>query len=103
MSELSQGLQLSVWGIMITFASLGVLILVMVALREMFSEKPSVGPEPDDVEDDLSAYWEDLRIRAVGIAVSIAHLQRSEKLAANLGALLESPSAKRGVQRSQNE
>ncbi len=103
MSELAQGLQLSVMGILITFASLGVLILVMIVLRELFNPKPTPVVEPQDAEDDLSDYWEDLRIRAAGVAVSIASLQRDRRHTANLGALLESPPVESRIHRSRNE
>ncbi|MBC8506605.1 MAG: hypothetical protein ISR58_12370 [Anaerolineales bacterium] len=103
MSEFAQGLQLSVWGLLVTFVSLGVLALLMVFLRELFNEKSSADPEPADSQDDLSIYWEELRIKAAGIAVSVATLQSDRKHSANLGALLESPLAKSRIQRSHNE
>ncbi len=103
MSELTQGLQLSVLGLLITFASLGLLILVMVVLREMFSVRTTENSEPEDAQEDLAPYWDDLRMRAAGIAVSVASLQRERKHTANLGALLESPPPKSGVQRSHDE
>ena len=102
MSELMQGLQLSVMGILITFASLGVLILVMVVLRELFAEKPA-REEPCKEQVDLLYYQEDLRLRVAGIAVAVAFLKRDEKRAANLGALLESSQGKSQSLRSHNE
>lgn len=103
MSELAQGLQLSVMGILITFVSLGFLILVIVILRELFTSKPAPVVEPQDAQDDLADYWDELRLRAAGIAVAVACLHRDRRHTANLGALLETPPAKNRVQGSRNE
>jgi len=100
MSELAQGLQISVLGILITFASLGVLILVMVVLRELFSRETTVTEEPEKSQVELAYYQEELRMRAAAAAVLVASLQKGEHRDANLGALLESPFAMRSTRRS---
>ena len=94
MSQLAQGLQLSAVGILILFASLGVLLLVMVALRDLFKVKPSDRVEPDKVQVELLYHQEEMRIRAAAIAVSVPAMKTAGKHAGNLGALLESPSSR---------
>ena len=94
MSELAQGLQLSVLGILITFASLGLLVLIMIVLRELFSapgRSVSTGPKKEARADKVSDR-EVVRKRVAGIAVSIAYANKHRKHGdSNLGHLLESP------------
>ncbi|MBS1248844.1 MAG: hypothetical protein MAG431_00408 [Chloroflexi bacterium] len=99
MSELTQGLQISVMGILITFASLGVLILVMVLLRELFAIKPDNSIKSEDTKVEPVSNREKLRMRAAGIAVLAASRRRGTKRTAQLGALLESSSGRNKTQR----
>lgn len=111
MSEIAQGLQLSVYGILITFASLGLLIVVMIILRELFNPRKDASVEEDQesiseaTEDDLQTDLEMARRRAAGIAVSVAYMNSLRKRGANLGQLLESPPSHwwSASKRSQNE
>ncbi len=96
MSEIAQGLQLSVYGILITFASLGLLIIVMIILRELFNPKQKESPDQNlTTETNASQESDDemdyIRQQAVGIAVSVAFMKSQKKRGANLGQLLESP------------
>lgn len=94
MSEIEQGLQLSVMGILITFASLGLLIVVMIVLRELFNPKKkriSTDSEKKEAQVDQRTEQDSARARAAGIAVSVAYLNSHRKRGANLGQLLESP------------
>ncbi len=85
MSNLAQGLSISVMGILITFASLGVLILVMIALRELFAPRASQeAPQPEggEVENDAAA---------VAAATAVAFLKAQQRRQAALGKVLETP------------
>jgi Na+-transporting methylmalonyl-CoA/oxaloacetate decarboxylase gamma subunit len=111
LSEIEQGLQLSLMGILITFASLGLLIVVMILLRELFN------PKREDVADESPAKEAQLNLqsvdsdreaarqRAAGIAVAVAYLTSQRKRGANLGQLLETPPGHwwSASKRSQNE
>lgn len=86
MSSLTQGLILSLAGIFITFIYFGLLILVMVLLREIFKVPPQVEKLDDqEMAQDLD------RMRAVGIAVSIAILRSRVQKDNRLGKILETP------------
>ena len=86
MSSISQGLSLSLAGILITFAYFGLLILVMVLLREIFK----VPPQEKKPEKLKSAQDID-RMKAAGIAVAVAIQKSKGKPDASLGQLLERP------------
>ncbi len=90
MSNLAQGLSISVMGILITFASLGVLILVMIVLRELFAPRATqqasrpvgAGEGAPQAEDDAAA---------VAAATAVAFLKDRQRQRAALGKLLETP------------
>jgi sodium pump decarboxylase gamma subunit len=111
LSEIAQGLQLSVMGILITFASLGLLIVVMILLRELFNPKPKdVAEESPTKEAQLdiqsaASDKDETRQRAAGIAVAVAFLASQRKRGATLGQLLETPPGHwwSASKRSQNE
>lgn len=108
MSEIAQGLQLSIYGILITFASLGLLIVAMVILRELFNPKQKdADQEIRETQSDVDQMpdRESAQRRAVGIAVSVAYLQSLRKRGASLGQLLETPPGHwwSASKRSQNE
>ena len=87
MSELiKQGLEISVLGMGLTFAALGLLILAMVVLERLFREgseeevaSTAVSPPPEPIEAEIAA----------AIAAALAHWQTEEKT--NLGANLQKP------------
>lgn len=84
MSSISQGLSLGLAGILITFAYFGLLILVMVLLREIFKVPP-----PDKKPDTQKSAQDVDRMKAAGIAVAI--LKSKAQPDASLGHLLETP------------
>lgn len=86
MSSISQGLSLGLAGILITFAYFGLLILVMVLLREIFKvpsqeKKPDEGKSAQDID----------RMKAAGIAVAVAIQKSKVEPDTSLGHLLETP------------
>ncbi len=90
MSSLGQGLSISVMGILITFASLGILILVMIALREWFAPRTSKeAPRPDGSEDGAPQTESDAA--AVAAATAVAFLKARQRQRAALGKVLEAP------------
>jgi Na+-transporting methylmalonyl-CoA/oxaloacetate decarboxylase gamma subunit len=86
LSNISQGLSLSLAGILITFAYFGLLILVMVLLREIFKVPPhEVKPDKQKSAQDID------RMKAAGIAVAVAILKSKEQPDVSLGHVLETP------------
>lgn len=86
MSSILQGLSLSLAGILITFAYFGLLILVMVLLREIFK----VAPQKEKLSKKESAQ-DVARMRAAGIAVVVAMLESKKEKGGSLGQVLETP------------
>lgn len=91
MDNLSQGLLLSLMGVGVTFAALGVLILMIYVLQVLF---PAAQP-PGEASDHSKAPTVDdeaKKERAVAVAAAWWYLQseHSEK-SAELGKLLEKP------------
>jgi Na+-transporting methylmalonyl-CoA/oxaloacetate decarboxylase gamma subunit len=86
LSSISQGLSLSLAGILITFAYFGLLILVMVLLREIFKVPPGEKkPEKQKSTQEID------RMKAAGIAVTVAILKSKVGPDASLGRTLETP------------
>lgn len=86
MSSILQGLRLSLAGILITFVYFGLLILVMVLLREIFKVAPQeVKPDKEKSAQDID------RMKAAGIAVTIAMLKSKKEPGESLGQVLETP------------
>lgn len=86
MSSILQGLRLSLAGILITFVYFGLLILVMVLLREIFKVAPQeVKPDKEKSAQDID------RMKAAGIAVTIAMLKSKKEPGVSLGQVLETP------------
>ncbi len=86
MSSVLQGLSLSLAGILITFIYFGLLILVMVLLREIFK----VPPHKENQSKQESAQDID-RMKAAGIAVVVAMLESEKEAGGSLGKVLETP------------
>ena len=93
MNELiGQGLVLSITGITLTFASLGLLVLLMILLQRFFSPQPpaveepvspaeaSPSPVPDSPSEEVVA----------AIVAALAHLSAEDEAKGKLGALLQS-------------
>lgn len=86
MSIILQGLSLSLAGILITFAYFGLVILVMVLLREIFKVSPTEKkPDKQKTAKDID------RMKAASIAVTVAILKSKEKTSFSLGEVLETP------------
>jgi len=77
---------LSLAGILITFLYFGLLILVMVLLREIFK----VPPQEEKPDKKKSAQDID-RMKAAGIAVAVAMLKSKKEPSVSLGQVLETP------------
>ena len=86
MSSILEGLRLSLAGILITFLYFGLLILVMVLLREIF-KVPSQDKKPDKLITDQDID----RMKAAGIAVVVAIKKSKKQSGASLGEVLENP------------
>ena len=86
MSTIAQGLSLSLAGILITFAYFGLLILVMVLLREIFKV-----PQQEVKQEERELDREADRMKAAGIAVVVAMLEAKKASSGNLGQTLETP------------
>ena len=108
MDEFGQGLTLSMIGILITFSALGLLILLILALKILFPERgdqdtshPNIGQVSGLVTDR-----EDLRKKAAAAGVVILLNQRSYLMKGKLGSELEKPVGKwwqRGLDRIHNK
>jgi Na+-transporting methylmalonyl-CoA/oxaloacetate decarboxylase gamma subunit len=81
-----QGLRLSLAGILITFVYFGLLILVMVLLREIFKV-----PQQDIEPEEQKTAQEMDRMKAAGIAVAVALLKSKKQPGVSLGQVLEMP------------
>lgn len=86
MSSILEGLRLSLAGILITFLYFGLLILVMVLLREIF-KVPSQDKKPDKLNTDQDID----RMKVAGIAVVVAIKKSKKQSGASLGEVLENP------------
>ncbi len=90
MSTLTEGLQLSAIGLLLTFGALGGLILVMVVLERLFgtrpalataAEPPAVPPEPAVIEPGEPEV-------ATAIAVALSYWRQQDRQRSGLGATL---------------
>jgi Na+-transporting methylmalonyl-CoA/oxaloacetate decarboxylase gamma subunit len=100
LNELSQGLSLSVIGILVTFAALGLLILVILLLKRIFPEKRDDQVFSNSIEGSQSR--ERLKEQAAAVAVAALLDQHQGTPNGSLGSLLEEPPSnwwKRGVDR----
>jgi Na+-transporting methylmalonyl-CoA/oxaloacetate decarboxylase gamma subunit len=86
LGSILEGLSLSLAGILITFIYFGLMILVMVLLREIFKVSP---PEVEATQEGTDQDIE--RRKVAAIAVAIAMLQSRQEKDASLGQLLASP------------
>ena len=89
MAELvNQGLEISVLGMGLTFAALGLLILLMVLLERLFRPKPAAAVEPPLLTDPVAAQTEEEEI-AAAIGIALIYLQTQANERAALGSRLE--------------
>jgi len=92
MDTIGQGLSLSVLGIGLTFAALGLLILAMVALERIFRTRRLIPEESSSEEMPVaSSLTRDMREEetVVAIAVALAHLRSLDMSRSGLGEALE--------------
>lgn len=94
MSEVGQGLLLSGVGILITFSALGILILIILALKSLFPPrdaeaqlKPAVRPASGRDVDRK----EQLKRKAAAVGVAVLLGRRASPEEGSLGKTLESP------------
>ncbi len=92
MNELWQGLGLSVLGMSLTFAALGLLILAMFMLERIFRTRRLI-PDERSSEEMLvtSSLARDMREEetVVAIAIALAHLRSLDMSRSGLGEALE--------------
>lgn len=83
MTDLSQGLMLSLWGVGITFLALGMLIFIILILRWIYppEKNPFAADESEEKRHELAA----------AIAVAVSLLESGESDLAKLGEVLEKP------------
>jgi hypothetical protein len=92
MNEFTQGLTLSGIGILITFSSLGILILLILALKALFPERIS---EADRESQPLDPDQDRERLKETAAAVGVATLMKTKGFGkGSLGSLLEKPVGK---------
>jgi Na+-transporting methylmalonyl-CoA/oxaloacetate decarboxylase gamma subunit len=82
-TELNQGLILTLWGVGITFLALGLLILIIYILRRLWP--PEVNPFKADESQEKR------REMAAAIAVAVSLLEYQGKRNRDLGRVLEEP------------
>ena len=91
MSDIMQGLSISIVGLLITFFSLGVFILLMIVLQRIFPPKPKVEEVAEEGEPVIQVMLdqpdEEGEVVAA-IAAAISHFQTENR--PRLGANLES-------------
>ena len=90
-SDLIIGLRLSAIGLTVTFAALGILIVVMLVLLRIFPVQKAVRPDPIEMGSE-DAEEQQLEEMAVALAVGISLLEHDGALVQqdpNLGRLLE--------------
>jgi Na+-transporting methylmalonyl-CoA/oxaloacetate decarboxylase gamma subunit len=94
MSDIFQGLGISLLGMLITFSFFGLLILLIVALRLI----APVGPPEEEAQfeeatepEQPQLKQENNRMKAAGVAAAIALLRAKQQTDSGLGQLLEDP------------
>lgn len=83
MTELNQGLVLTLWGVGITFLALGLLILIIYILRWLWP--PEVNPFKAEESEEKH------REMAAAIAVVVSLLEHEKTRSQDLGRILEKP------------
>ncbi|MBI5053526.1 MAG: OadG family protein [Chloroflexi bacterium] len=86
MSEITQGLIVSAFGLGITFAALTLIIIVISLLKRIFQSKEEVEVEIESASAGVEVSEEEV---AAAIAVALSHI-RSSHPPTSLGASLES-------------
>lgn len=91
MNELiEQGLMLSAAGITLTFAGLGLLVLVMILLQRFFSPQPKAGVTASPAESAPLPSTSPPKDEVAAIVAALAYLSAEDDTAGTLGALLQS-------------
>ena len=109
MSDLSQGLALSGYGILITFSALGILIGLILLLKALFPHRDTISKR-EESQSDLTEPPEldrkELLKRAAAAGVSVLIQQENRAGRGSLGKLLEDPTTdwwRKGVDRIQGK
>lgn len=94
MGDIAQGLTLSIIGMTVTFAALGLLILTIVVLGRLFRTRPLASDKKEDFQErevvsTLARDTEEEEIVAA-IAVALAHVHSVNISQSGLGVTLES-------------
>jgi sodium pump decarboxylase gamma subunit len=94
LGDIAQGLTLSIIGMTVTFATLGLLILTIVVLGRLFRTRPLASdkkeePHEREVVSSLARDTEEEEVVAA-IAVALAHLHSIDISRSGLGVTLES-------------
>lgn len=93
MNPLTQGLYISLLGLLVTFLALGIFILVMIVLKRIFPYKPeeeeSEAEEPA-VEVEISGGCDDMTVAAIAVAIARTRLTARGTRTGALGASLSS-------------
>lgn len=89
MNSILEGVSLSIAGISVTFAALGLLILTMIVLERAFRHRSPQVSDEEKLEDMLERYTEDDEEVAAAIAVALAYLRSLETGQSELGTALE--------------
>lgn len=109
MSEFSQGLTISGFGILITFSALAILIGLIFLLKVIFPVKGKKATPQESEREDLPApslEREKLLKQAAGVGVSVLLAKMSRSDQGSLGKLLEAPAAgwwRQGLDRVQGK
>jgi sodium pump decarboxylase gamma subunit len=93
LSDIMQGLSISIVGLLITFTALGIFILIMIVLQRIFPPKPQKEEEENGPESVIEIYQRQDTYQAdndqaviAAISAAISHFQTNKK--SNLGANL---------------
>jgi sodium pump decarboxylase gamma subunit len=94
LGDIAQGLTLSIIGMTVTFAALGLLILSIVVLGRLFRTRPSDSDKKEDLQERqvVSSSARDTEEEEVvaAIAVALAHVHSLDMSRSGLGVTLES-------------
>ncbi len=92
MSELMQGLNISIWGLGLTFLSIGLLVLLIIGMDKLFPAKPEAEEAPEEAGPAIEmTVEEDESEVAAAILVALQKLQQESAAGyEGLGAELQS-------------
>ena len=109
MSEFSQGLTISGFGILITFSALAILIGLILLLKVIFPVKGEKAPSQESERESVpppSLERERLLKQAAGVGVSVLLAKKDRSDRGSLGKLLEDPAGdwwRQGLDRVQGK